>query len=97
MESISAWREYLLTIHGVRKSAGEKESFRVWVMGELKKAGWRAHAESYGKWNGSVNVIAGDPDKAELFLCAHYDTGSRMLAPGFCLSHQCGRPMCSTI
>lgn len=83
MESISAWREYLLTIHGVRKSAGEKESFRVWVMGELKKAGWRAHAESYGKWNGSVNVIAGDPDKAELFLCAHYDTGSRMLAPDF--------------
>ena len=28
-------------------------------------------------------MIAGDPDKATVFLCAHYDTPSRMLVPNF--------------
>ena len=60
-----------------------KEEFRKWLAGELRRSGWRSHEEHYGKFNGSVNMIAGDPDKATVFLCAHYDTPSRMLVPNF--------------
>ena len=83
MEHIERLKQYLLTVYPVRRTAGQKAEFRKWLMGELKKSGWRAHEESYGKFNGSVNVIAGDPDRAEVCLCAHYDTGSRMLLPNF--------------
>ena len=83
MEGIGNLKKYLLTVHPVRKSAGQKKEFREWLMRELKRAGWKAHEETYGKWNGSVNVIAGDPERANVFLCAHYDTGSRMIVPNF--------------
>ena len=83
MENIERLKQYLLTVHPVRRTAGQKAEFRKWLLSELKKSGWRAHEESYGKFNGSVNVIAGDPDRADVCLCAHYDTGSRMLLPNF--------------
>lgn len=83
MEQIQRLKEYLLTVHPVRKTAYQKQEFRRWAMGELKRAGWKAREETYGKSNGSVNVVAGDPDKATVFLCAHYDTASRMLLPNF--------------
>ena len=83
MENIESLKKYLLTIHPVRKSGRQKEEFRKWLTGELRRSGWRSHEERYGKFNGSVNIIAGDPDRATVFLCAHYDTASRMLAPNF--------------
>ena len=83
MENIERLKQYLLTVYPVRRTAGQKAEFRKWLLSELKKSGWRAHEETYGKFNGSVNVIAGDPDRAEVCLCAHYDTGSRMLLPNF--------------
>lgn len=83
MEGIDSLKKYLLTVHPVRKTGAQKKEFRQWLARELKRAGWKAREESYGKWNGSVNVVAGDPDRADLFLCAHYDTGSRMLAQNF--------------
>ena len=83
MEDIESLKKYLLTIHPVRKSGHQKEEFRKWLSGELRRSGWRSHEERYGKYNGSVNVIAGDPDKATVLLCAHYDTASRMLVPNF--------------
>ena len=83
MEEIEHLKKYLLTVHPVRKTAAQKADFRQWLLRELKRAGWKAHEETYGKFNGSVNVVAGDPERAEVFLCAHYDTGSRMLAPNF--------------
>lgn len=83
MERIKHLKKYLLTVHPVRRSAGEKAEFRRWLLGELKRAGWRGSEETYGKFNGSVNVVAGDPDKAEIFLLAHYDTAARPLAPNF--------------
>ena len=76
-------KKYLLTVHPVRKTGAQKREFRQWLIRELKRAGWKAREEDYGKWNGSVNVVAGDPDRASVFLCAHYDTGSRMLAANF--------------
>lgn len=94
MEDISRLKEYLLTVHPVRKTAFQKKEFREWLLRELKRAGWKAREETYGKLNGSVNVIAGDPDKAVVFLCAHYDTAARMLVPNFVsptnvLAHVC--------
>lgn len=83
MENIQRLKAYLLTVHPVRKSASQKKEFRAWLMGELKRSGWRAHEETYGRFNGSVNVVAGDPDRASVFLCAHYDTAARSLIPNF--------------
>lgn len=83
MEGIDNLKKYLLTVHPVRKTGVQKKEFRQWLLRELKRAGWKAGEETYGKFNGSVNVVAGDPERAELFLCAHYDTGSRMLIPNF--------------
>ena len=83
MEHLEHLKEYILTVHPVRRSDREKAEFRRWAVSELKRCGWKVREESYGKLNGSVNVIAGDPDRAEVFLCAHYDTGSRMLIPNF--------------
>lgn len=83
MDHIERLKRYLLDIYPVRRTAQQKAEFRRWLLGELKKAGWKAHEESYGKFNGSINVIAGDPDKADVCLCAHYDTGCRMPVPNF--------------
>lgn len=83
MEGIDSLKKYLLTVHPVRKTIAQKKEFRQWLIRELKRAGWKAGEETYGKWNGSINVVAGDPERADLFLCAHYDTGSRMLAANF--------------
>ena len=83
MEGIEHLKKYLLTVHPVRKTSAQKAEFRQWLLRELKRAGWKAGEETYGKFNGSVNVTAGDPERAEVFLCAHYDTGSRMLASNF--------------
>ena len=83
MERIEKLKEYLLTVHPVRKTRAQKADFRQWLAGELKRSGWRAREETYGKLNGSVNLVAGDPDRAQVFLCAHYDTGARPLLPNF--------------
>ena len=83
MEQIERLKKYLLTVHPIRKTAYQKQQFRSWAIGELKRAGWKAREETYGRGNGSVNVVAGDPDRALVFLCAHYDTASRMFLPDF--------------
>ena len=49
MEDIGHLKKYLLTVHPVRKSAGQKAEFRQWLLRELKRAGWRAREETYGK------------------------------------------------
>lgn len=83
MDTIQDLKKYLLTVHPVRRTEGQKAECRQWIMRELKRAGWRPSEETYGKLNGSVNIVAGDPERANVFLCAHYDTASRMLLPDF--------------
>ncbi len=83
MDDIRALKEYLLTVYPVRRTGAQKAECRSWLMRELKRAGWRVQEERYGRANGSVNVVAGDPDRAVLFLCAHYDTAARMPVPDF--------------
>ena len=83
METVERIKNILLTLYPVRKTTGQKAMFREWLVKELKHDGYRVREERYGKTNGTVNVIAGDPDKATVFLMAHYDTPSKMLLPNF--------------
>ena len=83
MKDIQDIKKYLLTVYPVRRTSGQKAECRQWILRELKRAGWRPREETYGKLNGSVNIVAGDPDRANVFLCTHYDTASRMLLPDF--------------
>ena len=83
MDSIKKWKDYIQLLYPVRRNDVQKAAFRKWLMGELKHSGWRAREETYGKLNGSVNVIAGDLERAQVFLCTHYDTAARPLAPNF--------------
>lgn len=83
MEYTEKIREVLLRLYPVRKSFPQKADFREWLLRELRRSGWKAAEERYGKTNGSINVVAGDPDQATVFLTARYDTASRMAAPDF--------------
>ena len=83
MDNIERKKEALLTLFPVRKRYGQKAEFLDWLCRELKRAGYKARKETYGKFNGSVNVIAGDPERARIFLMARYDTGSAMPVPNF--------------
>ena len=65
----------------IRKSTGQKRAFRAWLRGELEGAGWAVTEES-GRFSGT-NVIAGDPEKAEVLFTAHYDTQAVLPIPNF--------------
>ena len=53
----------------VRKTMKQKEDFWLWLCEELKQAGYDPRVEQ-GKYN-CRNIVAGDPEKAELFFTAH--------------------------
>lgn len=69
----------------MRRTPREKESFRAWLLWELREMGYQAELQvrdSALQRGGSVtNVVAGDPDSAKLLLVARYDTGLRTLLP----------------
>ena len=64
----------------VRKSKKQKEAFRSWLCGELEAAGYAPKVE---KGFAARNVVAGDPDTAEIILSAHYDTCAVLPVPNF--------------
>lgn len=55
----------------MRKSGKQKERFRQWLCGELEKAGYAPVVERSAV---ARNVVAGDPEKADFLMTAHYDT-----------------------
>jgi len=65
----------------VRKSVKEKKEFRAWLQGELEAAGYPVTVE--GSFFAGHNVIAGDPEGAEVLLTAHYDTQAVLPFPNF--------------
>ena len=67
----------------VRKTGKQKKAFREMLMRELKQMGIEAREEKYKDIFGSVNVIAGDTEKAEMIFGAHYDTCPKMFFPNF--------------
>ena len=64
----------------VRKSKKQKAAFREYICCELEKAGYAPKEEKKGS---SCNVVAGDPEKADLLLTAHYDTCAALPFPNF--------------
>lgn len=64
----------------VRKSRTQKADFRAWLCGELEAAGYAPRVEEHFI---ARNVVAGDPDKAQVLLTAHYDTQAVLPIPNF--------------
>ena len=67
----------------VRKTGRQKKAFREMLVRGLAGMGIEAKEEKYKDLFGSVNVIAGDIEKAEIIFGAHYDTCPRMIFPNF--------------
>ena len=57
----------------IRRSGSEKKAFRQWALEKMNELGYHARVEEND--NGRhQNVVAGDPDKAQIIFTAHYDT-----------------------
>lgn len=77
---ISPQAEKIMAEFQVRKSKKQKEAFRRWLCGELERAGYKPVVESSAT---AKNVVAGDPDRAEILFSAHYDTCAVLPIPNF--------------
>ena len=64
----------------VRKSKKQKAAFRDWLCRELTAAGYATTVE---KSAAAANVVAGDPENAEVLFTAHYDTQAVLPIPNF--------------
>lgn len=64
----------------VRKSKRQKADFRAWLCGQLEAAGYAPTVEEGFT---ARNVVAGDPEGAQVLLTAHYDTQAMMPIPNF--------------
>lgn len=69
----------VLAGYPVRKSKKQKQAFREDLRSYLKTIGYDM-AEEKGSL-GSVNLVMGDPEKAEYLVTAHYDTPARLPIP----------------
>ncbi len=69
----------VLTQHPVRRSKNQKKAFRKDVTAYLKGLGYSCRTEEGSL--GAQNLLAGDPEKAEFLITAHYDTGPKLLFP----------------
>ena len=67
----------------IRKSKRQKVEFRSWLSGELTRAGYAPKAEHYAGLIPGCNLVAGDPETAEVICAAHYDTCAVMPLPNF--------------
>lgn len=73
--------KYLLEHFPVRKSKAQKAAFRSWLCAELTQAGYAPITEECRSLVTSHNVVAGDPNTAEIVLTAHYDTCAVLPVP----------------
>lgn len=67
----------------IRKSKKEKADFRARLTQVLEEAGYKVQVEKHKTIWASHNVVAGDPEKADLLLTAHYDTCAVLPFPNF--------------
>lgn len=72
------YAERILRDFPVRRKKQEKENMRTYLIGQLRALGYDAKLQDCGK---AVNVVAGDVERANLILAAHYDTPLRELLP----------------
>ena len=70
----------ILAEYQVRKSRKQKAAFRDWLCGQLEQAGYTPAVE---KGFAARNVVVGDPEQAQVFFTAHYDTQAVLPIPNF--------------
>ena len=67
----------------VRKTRRQKAAFRRRLTDKLSAAGYPVFEERHGLTSGTVNVVVGDADRADLLFTAHYDTCAVLPFPNF--------------
>ena len=72
--------EQIAALFPVRKNKAQKTAFRQWVMAEIAEMGYPVRVEENDKGR-QQNIIAGDPEHAQVTFTAHYDTPSTILLP----------------
>ena len=72
----------------VRNSGDEKAAFRAWAAERARKAGHTVREENS---SGHVNLVIGDPDRAEVIFTAHCDTPRRSIHPNLMI------PVCAPL
>jgi len=65
--------EHMIEHFPIRRTANQKEAFRIWAMGCMADAGYRPKVEGSDKGK-HKNIVAGNPDTADVVITAHYDT-----------------------
>ena len=82
---MSRYAERILREYPVRFKPGEKEAFRLYLMGTLREMGYepRLQSRETALQIGSrvTNVVAGNAETAKLVFVAHYDTPLRAVLP----------------
>ena len=77
----------------VRRSREEKDAFVQAVTAFAEGLGNKTAVEE-GGWLKSRNLVIGDPERAQMLFCAHYDTPARRLLPEISFP---GRPVLSLV
>ena len=72
--------DYLNQNYPMRKSTGEKENFRKYIVNSLAKKGIEARVERTKDGNND-NIVIGNPETAKAVFTAHYDTPARSIFP----------------
>ncbi len=72
----------------IRHSGEEKAAFRAWAAQHARKAGHTVREENN---KGHVNLVIGDPDRAEVIFTAHCDTPRRSFQPNLMI------PVCAPL
>jgi len=70
----------LLDNYQVRKTVKQKERFINWLQKHAAEYGYQLKEQPYKRGRGK-NLIVGNPEAAEVFLTAHYDTPPNALFP----------------
>ena len=83
MTQISKPSQTVLDRFQIRKTKKQKEQFRAWLCETLEREGYTPKAETAKGLMTSHNVVAGDPERADILLGAHYDTCAVMPFPNF--------------
>ena len=65
----------------IRKTTAQKRAFEKWVMAKMREMGYRPYVDGMNRKDKlrHRNIVAGDPQNAELLISAHYDGDRRCI------------------
>ena len=80
----------------IRKTTAQKRAFEKWVMAKMREMGYRPYVDGMNRKDKlrHRNIVAGDPQNAELLISAHYESACPICAsPGIsrCISSRRAR------